>query len=220
MTIVILSSMARYPAGHKERTRRRILEAAGRVFRRRGLHGGGIDAVMAEAGLTPGGFYHHFENKDDLVATMLAVAVEQSESSREHGLDGLDGPRWVRGLLERYLSEGHRGAIDEGCPVPAMVSEIGRSGPEVRRSFEHLLEGLVERLARSLEGAGPDGEEAAATERSRQQAWALFALAAGGIALARAVEDGETAREVLAGCRALAVTGIESMDDGIEEPRT
>ena len=42
-------------AEHKERTRARILAAAGRVFRRQGYAATAVDAVMAEAGLTRGG---------------------------------------------------------------------------------------------------------------------------------------------------------------------
>ncbi len=54
---------SRYAFDHKEKTRARILEAAGKVFRRQGYHATGVDKVMEEAGLTAGGFYAHFDSK-------------------------------------------------------------------------------------------------------------------------------------------------------------
>ena len=69
--------MARYGKEHKEATRRRIIEAAGRRFKRDGIDGSGITTLMADAGLTNGAFYAHFESKDDLVATTVADQLRE-----------------------------------------------------------------------------------------------------------------------------------------------
>ena len=52
--------MARYPARHKTETRERILTAADRLIKDRGVEGASVDAVMRGAELTVGGFYAHF----------------------------------------------------------------------------------------------------------------------------------------------------------------
>ena len=62
----------RYSKGHKQATRQRILEAAGRRFKQDGIDGAGVATLMSDAGLTNGAFYAHFESKDDLVANVLA----------------------------------------------------------------------------------------------------------------------------------------------------
>ena len=62
----------RYPSEHKAEVRRRIVECAASLFRRRGYDGVGIDAIMAEAELTRGGFYGHFKSKADLFAAVAA----------------------------------------------------------------------------------------------------------------------------------------------------
>jgi AcrR family transcriptional regulator len=62
----------RYTKGHKQATRQRILEAAGRRFKEDGIDGAGVAAVMSDAGLTNGAFYAHFASKEDLVANVLA----------------------------------------------------------------------------------------------------------------------------------------------------
>ena len=63
--------MARYGQEHKDATRRRIIEAAGRRLKRDGIDGSGIAILMADAGLTNGAFYAHFASKDDLVASVV-----------------------------------------------------------------------------------------------------------------------------------------------------
>ncbi|HNH84664.1 MAG TPA: helix-turn-helix domain-containing protein, partial [Acidobacteriota bacterium] len=66
----------RYPANRKEESRQKILQAAARLFREHGYNGVGVDAVMAEAGLTPGGFYAHFPSKEALFAEALASSFK------------------------------------------------------------------------------------------------------------------------------------------------
>jgi TetR/AcrR family transcriptional repressor of nem operon len=74
--------------------RRRILDAAGRLFRDRGFEAVTVAEVMREAGLTHGGFYGHFRSKDDLIAAALAELVVASEP----------GPLALPAFAARYLS--------------------------------------------------------------------------------------------------------------------
>src|SRR5438094_5895383 len=83
----------RYGKGHKQATRHRILEAAGRRFKQDGIDGAGVAAVMSDAGLTNGAFYGHFTSKEDLVANVLAdqlSAQRQSLDSQPSHRAGLD----------------------------------------------------------------------------------------------------------------------------------
>jgi TetR/AcrR family transcriptional repressor of nem operon len=60
-----------YPAGHRERMRKKIVESARRLFNRRGFENVSVDSIMAHAGLTRGGFYSYFDSKSDLYAEVL-----------------------------------------------------------------------------------------------------------------------------------------------------
>src|SRR5208337_3926131 len=91
----------RYPAGHRERTRAKILRAACRVFRRQGYHAAGVDKVMEEAGLTAGGFYAHFASKEALLAEALAPAA--AGALRDEPIEHLTGRAWAEAFVERYL---------------------------------------------------------------------------------------------------------------------
>ena len=59
-------------------TRARLLDAAGRVFRRRGFEGASVEQITAEAGFTRGAFYSNFKSKDELIIAMLEDHVAQS----------------------------------------------------------------------------------------------------------------------------------------------
>jgi AcrR family transcriptional regulator len=59
----------------KEQTRRRLLEAAARVFRRRGYRGASVEAIAAEAGYTVGALYSNFEGKEDLLLALLEEEI-------------------------------------------------------------------------------------------------------------------------------------------------
>src|SRR5215207_1103251 len=121
------SSMARYRKDHKQATRQRIVEAAGRRLKRDGIDGSGVAALMADAGLTNGAFYAHFDSKDDLVATAIADQLrEQRETFSGQPLEDI-----VRG----YLSVRHRDDIGAGCPSAALLDEIARSPQTVKGAY-------------------------------------------------------------------------------------
>src|SRR6266540_3571565 len=97
--------MARYGKEQKQATRRRIIEVAGRRLKRDGIDGSGIATLMADAGLTNGAFYAHFESKEDLVANAVVEQLrEQRESftAQPPGRDGLEQ------IVRAYLSVEHR----------------------------------------------------------------------------------------------------------------
>src|SRR5580700_8650326 len=100
--------LMRYSLGHKEQTRAKILQAAGKVFRREGYHAAGVDKVMEEAGLTAGGFYAHFGSKEALLAEALAPAAAEAGVPRDKDLEGITGRAWAEAFVERYLSPSHR----------------------------------------------------------------------------------------------------------------
>src|SRR5437764_6198182 len=116
-------AVARYGKDHKEETRRRIVEAAGRRFKRDGIDGSGIATLMADAGLTNGAFYAHFESKDDLVATVVADQLHTQAEAYEALSPGRAG---LEEFVRDYLSLRHRDHRDTGCPSAALLDEIGR----------------------------------------------------------------------------------------------
>src|SRR5947207_6455370 len=115
--------MGRYAKDHKQTTRRRIVEAAGRRLKRDGIDGSGVATLMADAGLTNGAFYAHFDSKEDLVASVVADQLRKQCESLSELAPGRDG---VEQFVRAYLSVEHRDTPEDGCAAAALLDEIGR----------------------------------------------------------------------------------------------
>lgn len=187
----------RYASDQKEKTRAKILKAAGKVFRRNGYHAAGLDKVMEEAGLTAGAFYAHFDSKQALLAEALNHAALEVRSLREPVLDGLSGDDWLDSFLSRYLSLSHCRQIEDGCPMPALVSEVSRADESVKQSFETIVRQLMGKLASHARDDGCAVNSASAKER----ALAALSMCVGGLGLARSVRDESLADQILESCR-------------------
>ncbi len=121
----------RFEKGHKEATRRRIIEVASRRFRRDGGSATGLAGIMAEAGLTNGAFYPHFDSKEALFREALAAALAGQEARLEEAGDAAND---IAGAIRHYLNLSHLQGSDEGCPSAALLPEIGREGARRARS--------------------------------------------------------------------------------------
>lgn len=190
----------RYPAGHKEATHAKILKAAAKVFRKKGFAKATVEDVMAEAKLTVGGFYAHFDSKEALFSEMLLHAAGDAADRLQDGTDAAAGPEQVGNFVRRYLSTLHRKFPDKGCPIPPLLSEMTRAKGAPKRSFQAVVERMAGRLARYLNPENPTA--------AKGQALAIVATCVGGIAMARAVSDEDLAEEILAACRDLALATL------------
>jgi TetR/AcrR family transcriptional regulator, transcriptional repressor for nem operon len=177
----------RYSRDHKQATRQRILEAAGRRFKQDGIDGSGVAAVMSDAGLTNGAFYAHFKSKEDLVANVLAEQLRvqrQSFDAQPSDWAGLEA------FARAYLSPEHRDQFAEGCPSAALLDEIARRPAGTRDVFTDELMGVVDDIASRLDPT--------AVEASRADALTVFGLMVGTLQLARALTDRRLSDQLLA----------------------
>lgn len=203
--------MARYGTEHKEETRRRIIEGAGRRLKRDGIDGSGIAALMADAGLTNGAFYAHFASKEDLVASVVQEELRLQSAI----LDGLaPGAAGVEQLVRGYLSPEHRDHREAGCPSAALLDEIGRSAELTKDAYTAGTKTLVDQIASRL---SPDDPESA-----HGKALILFTMIVGTLQLARAVTDPGLSDEALAQGleQALQFLGAEHAADSLHDRPT
>jgi TetR/AcrR family transcriptional regulator, transcriptional repressor for nem operon len=189
----------RYSKDHKQATRERILEAAGRRFKQDGIDGAGLATVMSDAGLTNGAFYAHFSSKEDLVANVLA---EQLRAQRQ-SLDAEPSDRaGLEAFVRSYLSPEHRDQFADGCPSAALLDEIARRPTDTRDVFTEEVMGVVDDIASRL---NPTDVEAA-----RADALTVFGLMVGTLQLARTLTDRDLSDRILA--RAVE-TALRLLDD-------
>ena len=192
--------MARYGKEHKQATRHRIIDTAGRRFKRDGIDGSGIATLMADAGLTNGAFYAHFASKEDLVATTLA---EQLREQRESFSALAPGRAGVEQYVRDYLSVQHRDNPDDGCPSAALLDEIGRCTDTTKQAYTDGVLAMIDDVAARL---APDDPPSA-----RVKTLSVFALMIGTLQLSRALADRHLADAVLEQGihNALALLGAE-----------
>lgn len=180
--------MVRYAPDHKEKTRAAIVQKAAAKIRTDGLEGVGVASIMAEAGLTHGGFYAHFRSRDALLAAAVSELFEAAAATvgRFHEKHG---ERALERYVDFYLSGRHRDDMAGGCPVPVISAEVQRAAPVVRQAFDAGLDRLTERLGQ-LQGAG-----------GKKGALALLGEMAGVLGLSRAMADRKESDDLLAGRR-------------------
>ena len=183
----------RYSETHKEETRKKVVKAAAAAVRAKGPDGVGVAEIMAEAGLTHGGFYAHFPNKEALVAAAIEEAFGQSRRRFARMTEGMTQAEALDAFIDAYVSADHRNYPQRGCPISTLANDLPRQGPLVRGAFDTGVANLIARIENWL----PDGEPSA----RHSLASSMMAEMAGAVALARAVSDDRLADKLLAASR-------------------
>ncbi|MBZ5614597.1 MAG: TetR/AcrR family transcriptional regulator [Acidobacteriia bacterium] len=173
----------------KGKTHQRIVAIAAKRFREEGLAGIGIAEIMKDAGLTVGGFYKHFDSREDLVAEAVGSALG-SWRRRLEAAAASGGPAVTyERLVDAYLSEVHCNNPGWGCTVSALAGEIARSGERPRALVAEQIRNNIQWIASLL---GDKDEDAA-----RSKATLTFSAMVGAVVLARAVPEKKFAREIM-----------------------
>jgi TetR/AcrR family transcriptional repressor of nem operon len=146
------SFFMRYSLEHKAQNHENILSVAARSFREHGGDSSGIGTVMKKVGLTKGGFYRHFESKDELFVEAVARAFDEMGSGMLEIAKSAPKGEALRAMIEHYLSPRHANSPGMGCVVSALGPELARKPLSVRRRIEASREAYRERLLPFLPG--------------------------------------------------------------------
>jgi TetR/AcrR family transcriptional repressor of nem operon len=184
----------RYDSEHKQRTRERVLKEAGKAIRAKGPSNVGVADVMAKAGLTHGGFYAHFANRDDMLGAAIDRMFEEAGARfRKVGAAQSDPARILDDYVDFYLSPAHRDTRTSGCPLPFLSADAPRLPAASREAYAAGVERLTARIAEQL------------SLMNHPQPWSTASSAlselVGALALARADPDPARADQRLASSR-------------------
>jgi TetR/AcrR family transcriptional repressor of nem operon len=183
----------RYPPEHKAEVHQKIVKDASRRVRAEGLSGAAVASVMRDTGLTHGGFYKHFESKDELVMESLREAfrdigdklVRAAEQSRS------EAP-W-KAIVKSYLSLEYCDHVERGCPLPALAPEMARVEGAMRSQVFAELVSYRDRMLPFM-----PGRRAADKERAF---FVIFSAMIGAVEIARMMPNGTAQEKVLASTR-------------------
>ncbi|WP_145152737.1 TetR/AcrR family transcriptional regulator [Paenibacillus xylanexedens] len=188
-----------YPKGHKIKVRGKIVESAARAFRTNGIQEVSVPFIMKGAGLTHGGFYSHFDNKEQLVAEACEYAISDTIALLQNVADQEEQHPKINKVIDYYLSPYHRDQTEMSCIFPALSSEISRSSEEVRQVFTHELERMISFISNLAEIDMYKGR-------------ALFSTMVGSLVLARSVSDSDLSDSFLTAGRQQAKEMLKRND--------
>lgn len=173
-----------YPKGHKIKVRNKIVESAAQAFRTHGIHDVSVPFIMKGAGLTHGGFYSHFDNKEQLVAEACRYAISDTIALLQKVADQEEQNPKINAVIDYYLSPYHRDKTEMGCIIPALSTELAHSSEDVRQVFTQELERMIDFISTL---AGIDTSKGSA----------LFSTMVGSLILARTVNNPELSDNLL-----------------------
>jgi TetR/AcrR family transcriptional regulator, transcriptional repressor for nem operon len=192
----------RYSRQHKDETHNRLLKEAAEQFRRNGVQGTGIAPLMGQLGLTHGGFYAHFDSKNELIAEATGPMFEDGVSRRMlAAAEAAPKGKAVRALVTHYLSPEHRDS-PQGCALAGLAGEMARQPEPVRNAYISALNHRLKRIAALL----PGDNEKARFDRARL----LMAGIAGTMMIAKAMTDRDVSDHFLEQARAFYAAAFES----------
>jgi TetR/AcrR family transcriptional repressor of nem operon len=180
----------RYDSEHKQKTREKVVTAAAKAIRAKGPEGVGVAQMMAEVGLTHGGFYAHFRSKDDLIGAAFGQMFDEAVARLRRHTEGATPRDGFRGYVDFYLSRAHRDARGSGCPVAALSSDLPRLSVKMRRHFTDGVEHLTDTFSELF--------TAMKIRNARATARSVFAELVGALLLARLESDEPKSDAILA----------------------
>ena len=180
----------------KVQTRQRMLDAAGRGFRKGGFGGVGVDGLAKEAGVTSGAFYVYFSSKEAAFKEAVLAGIDELRAGVE-SLREAHGAQWVETLVDFYLGYKRVCDLGDSCAMQSLVPEVGRSDDHIKAAVEEHMNSLALTIADGL----PEGKPKERMDR----AWALMALLSGGVTLARATKDPATSEAIAGAIRKAAL---------------
>lgn len=175
----------RYNSEYKEQAREKLLTASGRYAKENGFISSGMVDLSSAAGVTTGSLYKHFNGKSDLFVSIIQAELKRTADM--YGAVDASDPIQISRSLMGYLSLSHVNNPGEGCPLPSLTPEIGRSSDEIKQVFEEGLQAIHANV-QALTG-------------DSNAAWALMAQNVGAVMLARAMKSDALKKEVLKAVR-------------------
>jgi len=181
-------TIMRYPEGHKQAVRQQIVDQASKALRLHGLAGVSIPALMKEVGLTHGGFYTHFKDRDELVVE--AVHAAASETAKTVFSKGMT----LQEALGTYLSLRHMEHPEHGCVLAALGTDGTRQSTRVQMAFSQVAREFLKLIDRKV---NPQRHAATLSDQALVQA----ATMVGAVVLGRLVGDSALAKRILTAAR-------------------
>lgn len=184
------------------RTRRRILTATADLIVERGVTAVNLDEVCDRASVSRSQLYHYFEDKADLVRSVVSVTTDAVLAGQADRLDALDSWAAVEAWCEAVVAHQQAAGGVGGCPIGSLVGQLAERDECARAalatSFDrwegHLARGLEHMVSLGLLGPGANPARLATS---------VMASLQGGLLLSQTRRDPAQLRIALDGALAM-----------------
>jgi len=166
---------------------------ASRRVRSEGLNGAAVAAVMRDTGLTHGGFYKHFESKDELLVESLREAFREITDKLADAAEQPHREAAWKAIVKTYLSAEYCDHVERGCPLTALAPEMARADKKMRGQIVAELVKYKDRMVPCMPGRRTADKERAF--------FAIFSTMIGAVDIARMLTRPEMREKVLASAR-------------------
>jgi|ERR1700677_4191635 TetR/AcrR family transcriptional regulator, transcriptional repressor for nem operon len=180
----------RYRPEHKAEVHQKIVRDASRRVRTEGLNGAAVTAVMRDTGLTHGGFYKHFESKDELLLESLREAFREISDTLAHAAQQPHPEAPWKAIVKAYLSLEYCDHAERGCPLTALAPELARVDKRMRGQIFTELVKYKDRMLPFMPGRRTADKERAF--------FSIFSTMIGAIEIARMLPEPTMREKVLA----------------------
>jgi TetR/AcrR family transcriptional repressor of lmrAB and yxaGH operons len=178
-------------AGPKRDSRDRMIRTTGRLLRKQGYHGTGLNQIVAEADAPKGSMYFHFPGgKVQLAAEAIdafsdRVLVALKRYVEEGGSQAEGMALYLAAVADRFEAGGY----DDGCAVATVAAEAAPTEPLLAEATGRALRGWVDALTTGLESEGHKAEDA------HRLASVGISIIEGAIVCARGMQSPEPLRD-------------------------
>ncbi len=187
----------RYRPEHKAEIHQKIVKDASRRVRSEGITGAAVSAVMRDAGLTHGGFYKHFESKEELLVESLREAFKEIADALAQAAERAKPEAAWKAIVKTYLSLEYCDHVEFGCPLPALAPEMARADKTMKTAIFEELKKYKSRMQPFM-----PGERTVDKERAF---FSIFSTMVGAVEIARMLPEPAMREKVLASARELVL---------------
>jgi TetR/AcrR family transcriptional regulator, transcriptional repressor for nem operon len=179
-----------------EQSRRKILNAAARLFNSKGFKATTINDLVAATGMQKGSLYFHFSSKEEIVREVLAEATESFLVFLDQSLTGNSPGAQIESFFRSALAKHQAAGFVGGCLFGNTALEMSDNDPEVAGQIGKVFDVWINRIAQVVSDAQQAGQvrdDIAAEALARH----IIACIEGGIMLSRLKKKDQPMRDCL-----------------------
>lgn len=156
-----------------ERTRQRIIQAANRLFYRRGYNRTSFTDIVEAAGVPRGNIYYYFRTKDDILRAALEHRVEIIDTMMEEWNRNFTAPEGRMKRFVQVMVNSREATAQFGCPMGTLNAELAKDQRDIQVQARIVFQRFVDYFGEQFADSGHDAETASSL------AWELLGRAQG-----------------------------------------